>query len=141
MRPSLAFSLRDDTHGDIHELFVEERYAPFHAPGRPVPCSPAGSRTGAVCPICARSLRGRAPCIGRFVEIEVTAEKLVGSFAGKDHFDTHRLDYAGEQVHRRRSPHGGHIVGLEVIDDIPQRIQALLDRVVDFVVHGADVVG
>ena len=80
-------------------------------------------------------------CIGRFVEIEVTAEKLVGSFAGKDHFDTHRLDYAGEQVHRRRSPHGGHIVGLEVIDDIPQRIQALLDRVVDFVVHGADVVG
>ncbi|MPM06491.1 hypothetical protein SDC9_52792 [bioreactor metagenome] len=77
--------------------------------------------------------------IGRFVEIEVTAENFIGSFAGKYHFHAHRFDDAGEEVHRGTGTDGGYIVGLDVVNHVADGIQSFLHGEVDFVVHGADV--
>ena len=79
--------------------------------------------------------------VGRLVEVEVATEQLVGAFAGEHHLDPHRLDVAGHQVHGRGGADGGDVIGLEVIDDIPQGIQTLLHGEVDLVVNGAEVIG
>ena len=76
-----------------------------------------------------------------FVEVEVTAEHFIGAFTAQYHLDAHALDDAGKQVHRGGGAHGGHVVGLDVVDDITHGIQSLLDGIVDFVVYGTDVVG
>lgn len=60
-----------------------------------------------------------------------TSKDLVAAFPTEDHFDTHRLDLAAEQVHRRARPDRGHVKGLEMVNDIGYRIEALL--------HGEDV--
>ena len=73
------------------------------------------------------------------VEIEIASEHLVGTLARKHHLDTHASDDSRQEIHRGRSTHGGYIVGLDEIDDITDGIQSLLDGVVDFVVHGSDV--
>ena len=78
---------------------------------------------------------------GCLVEVQVAAEYLVRPLARKYHLDPHRLDHAGQQVHRRRGADGGHIVGFGVINHIADGIQPLLDGVVDFVMDGADVLG
>ena len=80
-------------------------------------------------------------CVRCFVEIEVTAEYFIGTFAAQYHLDAHALDDAGKQVHRGGGAHGGHVVGLDVVDDITHGIQTLLNGVVDFVVYGTDMVG
>ena len=75
------------------------------------------------------------------VEVEITSEYLVGTLARKHHLDTHAADDSRQEIHRGRSTHGGNIVGLDEIDDITDGIQAFLDGVVDFVMHGSDVLG
>ena len=103
-------------------------------------CWLAGSRKGTVWRACAPFLRER-PGIRCFVEIEVTAEHFICAFTAQYHLDAHALDDAGKQVHRGGGAHGGHVVGLDVVDDITHGIQSLLDGIVDFVVYGTDVVG
>lgn len=80
-------------------------------------------------------------CVRCFVEIEVTAEYFIGTFAAQYHLDAHALDDAGKQVHRGGGAHGGHVVGLDVVDDIAHGVQTFLNGVVDFVVYGTDMVG
>ena len=79
--------------------------------------------------------------VGGLVEVEVAAEQLVGAFAGEHHLDPHRLDVAGHQIHGRGGADGGDVIGLEVIDDVPQGIQPFLHGEVDLVVDGAEVIG
>ena len=74
------------------------------------------------------------------VEVEIASEDLVRSLSRENHLDTHRLDYAGEQIHRSRCPDGRHVVGLDVVDHIPDGIQALLDGEIHLVMDSADVV-
>ena len=78
---------------------------------------------------------------GCLVEIEIAAEHFIGPFAREHHLDAHRLDDAGQQVHGRGGADCSHVVGLDVVDDIPDCIEPLLDGVVDFVVNRAQVVG
>lgn len=78
--------------------------------------------------------------IGRLVEVKVSAEHFIGSFAAQHHLDAHALDDACQKIHRRRGAHGGYVVGLDEINHIAHGVQPLLNGVVDFVVHGADVV-
>ena len=80
-------------------------------------------------------------CRWGFVEVEIAAEDLVGTLAREHHFDSHRLDDASQQVHGRRSTHGGDIVGFDEIDDVADGIKTFLNGIVDFVVNGADMVG
>ena len=75
------------------------------------------------------------------VEVEITSEYLVGTLTGKYHLDTHASDDSRQEIHRGRCTHGGNIVGLDEIDDIADGIQTFLNGVVDFVVHGSDVLG
>ena len=75
------------------------------------------------------------------VEVEITSEHLVGTLARKHHLDTHAADDSRQQIHRGRCTHGGYIVGLDEVDDIADGIQTFLDGVVDFVMHGSDVLG
>ena len=57
------------------------------------------------------------------VEIEVTAEQLIRAFTRQHHLDAHRLDDAGQQVHQGGSSDRGHIIRLDVIDDVAQGIK------------------
>lgn len=75
------------------------------------------------------------------MEVEITSEYLVGTLTGKYHLDTHASDDSRQKIHRGRGTNGGNIVGLDEVDDITDGIQTFLDGVVDFVMHGTDVVG
>lgn len=79
--------------------------------------------------------------VRRLMEVEVAAEHFVRTFAGKHHFDAHGFNFPRHQVHRRRGANSGHIVGFDVIDNVADGIQPFLDGKVNFVVHGAEVVG
>ena len=37
--------------------------------------------------------------IRSLVEVEITAEKFITTLAAQNHFDSHRFNYAGQQVH------------------------------------------
>ena len=76
-----------------------------------------------------------------FVEIQIATENLVGTLTAEYHLDTHRLDDTGQQIHGRGGTDGGDVVGLDIVDDIANGVKTFLNGVVDFVVHGTDVVG
>ena len=75
------------------------------------------------------------------VEVEITSEYLIGTLARKYHLDTHASDDSRQEIHRGRSTYGGNIVGLDEVDDITDGIQSFLNGVVDFMMHGSDVLG
>ena len=75
---------------------------------------------------------------GRLVEVQVPAEQLVRALAGEHHLEPHALDPAAQQVHRHGRAH--LLERLEVVHHVGQRIQRLLGREVDLVVHGAELV-
>lgn len=56
----------------------------------------------------------------------LTTEDLVASLTAEHHLHTHGLDFPGEQVHRRTGAHRRHVVGLEVVDHIRDRIETFL---------------
>ncbi len=66
--------------------------------------------------------------VGRRVEVQIPAKDLVTTFTAQDHLDAQGLDLAAEQKHRGRGPDRGDVVRLEVVDDVRQRVQAVLDR-------------
>ena len=74
-----------------------------------------------------------------FVEIEISSEYLICSLTGEYHLDTHTADDSCQQIHRGRCSNGCHIVGLDEIDDITDGIQTFLYGIVDFMMHGTDV--
>ena len=134
------FCFRIGAHGDIEEFFVEERHAAFYAPGRE---TLVGTQTVVEVELAelAHGFFVEGFGIGCFVEIEVAAENLVGTFAAEHHLDTHRFDDACQQVHRCGGTDGGDIVGFNEIDDITDGVEPFLNGVVDLVVHGADMIG
>ena len=75
------------------------------------------------------------------MEIEIASENLIGAFSAEHHLYAHRLDDASQQIHRRRSTHGGNIVSLDVIDDVADGIKTFLNGIIDFMVDSTDVVG
>ena len=78
--------------------------------------------------------------VGCLVEIKVATEHLVCTLTTEHHLDAHRLDDAGKQVHRGGRTDGRHVVCLDEIDDVANGIKPFLYGVVDFMMHGADVV-
>ena len=79
--------------------------------------------------------------VGGFVEIEITAENLVGTLAAQHHLNAHRFYDAGQKVHRRACANGCNIVCLNMINNIANGIQTFLNGVVHLVVDGAQVLG
>ena len=129
-----------EPHGYVEEVAVEEGHSSLHAPSRQRLVG-----TQAVIPVQLAQLAHRllveGACRRSLVEIQVASENLVGTLTREHHLDAHALDDTCQQVHRGGSAHGGHVVSLCEIDYIPQRIKPLLDGVVDFVVHGAYMLG
>ena len=79
--------------------------------------------------------------IGGLMEIKVATEDLIGSLTAEHHLDAHRLNDTSQQVHRRRSPNGSNIVGLDEVDNIADGIESFLNGIVDFMVDSTDMVG
>ena len=77
--------------------------------------------------------------VGGLVEVEISAEDLVGAFAGDDHLDPQRFDLAGHEEHGRAGPDRRHVVGLDVVDDVLDRVNSVLHREVELVVNRAEV--
>ena len=126
--------------GNIEEFLVEERHTPLHAPCRQTLVS---TKTVVEMEF------GKLPygflvkvlCRRRLMEIKIATENLIGTFTGKHHLDAHRLDYASQQVHRCRGTDGGDIIGLNIIDNIPNGVKTFLNGIVDFVMNRTDMVG
>lgn len=79
--------------------------------------------------------------VGSFVEVQVSAKNLVATLSTQNHLDSHGLDLPAQQVHGRTRTNSGHIVCLEVVDDVGNGIQAFLNCEDVFVMHGAEVMG
>ena len=77
----------------------------------------------------------------RIVEVEVTTEDLVATLAAEHHLDAHGLDLPRQEEHGRRRADGGHVVGLEVVDDVRQGVETVLDGEGHDVVLGAEELG
>lgn len=75
------------------------------------------------------------------MEIQIATEHFVRTLAGQHHLDTHRLDFTRHQVHWRGGANGGDVVGFDVINHVADGIQAFLHGEVNFMVHGAQMVG
>ena len=79
-------------------------------------------------------------CVGSFVEIQISSENLITTLSAQHHLDTHGLDLAREEVHRCARPNRRHVVGLEMVNHIRNRIESLLDGEDVLVMHGSEVV-
>ena len=77
----------------------------------------------------------------RLVKVEISPEDFVGTLARKHHLHAHRLDAPRHQVHRRRGADGGDVIGLDVADDVGQRVEALLHRELELVMAGTQRLG
>ena len=75
------------------------------------------------------------------MEVKISAENLVGALTAKHHLYAHAFYHAGQQIHWRGSANSGDIVGFNEIYHIADGIETFLDGIVDFVVHGAYMVG
>ena len=125
-------------HGHVEELLVEEGHTALDAPG----CQTlVGSQTVVEIEFAklADGFLVEGLGVGCFVEVEIAAKHLVGSLARKHHLDAHASDDACQQIHRCRGAHGGDVVSLDEVDDVADGIESFLYGVVDFVMHGSDV--
>ena len=77
--------------------------------------------------------------VGGLVKVEVSAKDLVGAFAGDYHLDPQGLDLPGHEEHGRAGPDCRHVVGLDVVDDVLDRVDPILYREVELVVNRAEV--
>ena len=125
-------------HRHIQELLVQERHAALHTPGRQTLVRPQAIVEVQLGQLTHRLL---VEFLGarRLVEIQVAAENLVGALAGEHHLDTHRLDHAGQQIHRRGGADRRHVVGLRKVDHVADRVQTLLDGIVNLMMDSTDV--
>ena len=92
--------LRVQSHGHINELLVKEGNPSLHAPGSQ---GLVGSQTVIEMELgkLSYSLLMEFLCIGCLMEVEISAEELIGALTGEHHLDTHALDDAGQEEHRR----------------------------------------
>ena len=129
---------RAEVHCHIQELFIEEGNTTFHTPGRK---ALIGTQT--VVQVQFGELTDRlfvkSLWCGGFVEVEITTENLIGTFATKHHLDAHRLDDTCQQVHRCGSTNSGNVVCFDKVDDITQGIEPFLNGIIDFMVNSADI--
>jgi hypothetical protein len=75
------------------------------------------------------------------MEVKVSTKYLVASFATEDHLHTHGLDLATEEIHRRRSADGCHIVCFKMVDDLGKGIQPFLHSENVFMMNCAQEMG
>ena len=127
-------------HGHIEKLPVEERHPRLDAPGR--------HRLVGAQDVVQVELVELPHGLGmelagarRLVEVEIAGKDLVGPLPGEDYLDAHGLDPTGQEEHRGRCADGRDVVGLEVIDDVIERVDPLLDGEEELVVHGTDRLG
>jgi hypothetical protein len=57
----------------------------------------------------------------------LTSKDFITTFTTQNHLHTHRLDLPTQEVHRSRGANSRDIVGLQMVNDILNRIQTLLD--------------
>lgn len=129
-----------DVHGNLEELLVQEWNA-----GLKTPC---GSRLVGAQAVgkmevldATDALLVESLLVGSSVEVEVSTKDLIAALARENHLDTHGLDLAGKQIHGGRGTDGGDVVGLEVVDNIRQRIKTLLNSEGHDVMLGAEKLG
>lgn len=131
---------RIDAHGNIQEFFVEEGDTSFHSPG----CK-AFVGTEAVVQMqfgeLAHGFFVKGLRCGRLVEVKVTAEHLVRTFAAEYHLDAHAFDDTCQQIHGGGGADSGYVVSLNEIDDVADSIEAFLNGIVYLVMHGTDMTG
>jgi len=129
-----------NAHGGLKELLVQEGDTSLQTPG-------GGGLVGAqaVSQVqvlhTADGLLVELLAVGRSVEVQVSTEDFVAALTGQNHLDTHSLDLTGEQVHGSRSTDGGDIVGLQVVDNIGEGVQAVLNGESESVMLGAQELG
>lgn len=75
------------------------------------------------------------------MEVQVSTKDLVATLTTEDHLDTHGLDLARKEVHGSRGTDRGNIVGLQVVDDIGESVEAVLDGEGHDVVLGSEELG
>ena len=78
--------------------------------------------------------------IWRSVEIEITAENLIATFATQHHLYSHRFNLPTEEVHWGAGSHSRHVIRLEVVDNIRNGVKPFLYGEHVFVVVGPEVV-
>lgn len=71
----------------------------------------------------------------QLIEDRQTPKDFVAPFPAQNHLNTHSLDLPAQQIHRCTRPDRRNIVGLEMINDIGDRIQTLLNGEDVFVVN------
>src|SRR5690242_16396025 len=75
------------------------------------------------------------------VEVKITTENFIATFATKDHLDTHGFDFATQEIHWGRCPDCRHIVSLKVVYHIRESVQTFLDGESEIIVFGAEKFG
>src|SRR5574344_301676 len=131
---------RVGAHRNIQKLFVKEWHTTFHAL-----CGKTLVSTQTVVHIQFRQFTNglfmeglRIRC---FMEIQISAEYLMGTFTAQCHFYAHALDDTGKEVHWCRRSYSSHVISFYKIDDITYRVNAFLYSIVDLMMHGSDMVG
>ena len=56
--------------------------------------------------------------VGSLVEVQVASEDLIRSLSGEDHLHTESLYLPGHEEHRCAGSDGGHIVSLNMVNDL-----------------------
>mmetsp|Transcript_47141 Transcript_47141/g.124201 ORF Transcript_47141/g.124201 Transcript_47141/m.124201 type:complete len:620 (-) Transcript_47141:169-2028(-) len=132
--------LARNLHGRVEHVLVEEGHADLEAVGHR---RLVGTQAVVLAQVVhlAHALLVQLRAVGRLVEVEVAGEGLVGALARHDHLDAHRLDLAREEEHGRARAYGGHVVRLQVVDDVRDGVDALVDCEREAVVLGPDKFG
>ena len=111
-------------HGHIQHLFVEERNTDFEAVGHGGLIRAEAVVEGEVAHL-AHTLLVELGSVGRLVEVEVAGQSLVSTLSRHDHLNTHGLDLARKEEHRRSRADGGDVVRLEMVNHVRNGVDAL----------------
>ena len=76
-----------------------------------------------------------------FMKIEISSENFISTFTRENHFYTHRFYKPGKQVHGRTGAHCSYIIRFDMINHIPNGVQAFLNGIIDFMMNGINVFG
>ena len=127
-----------DGHGQIQELQIEEGDAGLDTPRRHrLVCAQAVVEVQVFdLPHGLLVKRLRVRCL---VEVQVATKDLVGPLARQDHLHAHRPDPPREQEHGGGRSDRGHVVGLDVTDDIREGIESLFKSVREAVMRRSEM--
>mmetsp|Transcript_49179 Transcript_49179/g.82472 ORF Transcript_49179/g.82472 Transcript_49179/m.82472 type:complete len:393 (-) Transcript_49179:914-2092(-) len=118
--------LRVERHHQLQEVAVQEGHAGLQAPGHRGLVGTEAVEHVQGLDLPDQLLMELRP-VGGLVEVQIPPENLVRALATQHHLDPCGLDLARHEEHGCGGPDGGHVIGLQVPDDVRQRVQTLLD--------------